>query len=380
MITSNPILFTIMCVCGLQAMILSGLIAFKHPRRLANIFLASLVFFYALIVVNIVLVNVLKDQGLLYVFRYIQMEMLFGSGPALYFYTKCISDHKFKFKRSNFLHFLPLVLEFIFYRTSFYRIGSDGLYLNELPTYSYVYLTQQWLGVFSIFVYSFISLRILIKHQKQLKEYYSKIENISLKWLQTPIIIYVSYQILWRIISDTDRFVFDSYYREYYFLPNFVILAVINCWIGFKGYIQKERDLVNLKSLPLKIKEQSYEKDTIEKDTIFLSKINTLMDTQKPYLNQELNLSMLSELLEMKPKQVSLKINQNFSKNFYDFVNSYRVKEFQERVKSNNNQKLSLLGLAYDCGFNSKSTFNSVFKKQTKLTPTQYIKTLKNYS
>ena len=103
-------------------------------------------------------------------------------------------------------------------------------------------------------------------------------------------------------------------------------------------------------------------------------------EEEKPYLNPELNLSILAELLDMKPKQVSLKINQNFSKNFYDLINFYRVKEFQECVKSNNNQKLSLLGLAYNCGFNSKSTFNSVFKKQTKLTPTQYIKTLKDLS
>lgn len=375
MITSNPVLFTIMCVCGLQAMILSCLIAFKRPRRLENIFLALLVFFYALIVVNIVLVNMLKDQGLLYVFRYIQLEMLFGIGPSLYFYTKCISNSNFRFKRIYYLHFLPLFFEFIFYRTSFYRIGSDGLYLDEMPTYSYVYLTQQWLGIISILIYSFISLRILAKHQKQLKEYYSKIENISLRWLQTPIIVYASYFILWNVLTEIDRFIFNRSLREYYFLPNFVILSIATCWIGFKGYLQKERDFISLTHFSKKKKANS-----LEQDKMFVSKLNELMEIQKPYLNPELNLKMLSDLLDMNPKQVSLKINNNYSQNFYDLINSYRVKEFKQLIKTSRLKKTSILGLAYESGFNSKSTFNNFFKKHTQLTPSQYIKKQKNKS
>ena len=364
-----------MCVCSFQAIIFSGLIAYKKPRRLANTFLALLIFFHALIILNIVLVNVLKDQNLLHVFRYIQLEMLYGIGPTLYFYTKCITNPDFKFKHKHYLHFIPLVLEFIFYRTVIYRLGSNGLYLDEMPTYSYVYLTQQWLGVISILIYSFICLTILVKHQKKLKEYYSKIENISLKWLQTPIIIYASYFILWNVLTEIDRFIFDRSLREYYFLPNFVILSITTCWLGFKGYVQKERDFVSLKSIPKKTKT-----NTAEKDKVFISKLNDLLKTQKPYLNPELNLSTLSEMLEMKPKQVSAKINSNYSQNFYDLVNSYRVKEFQERLKSSSLEKFSLLGLAFDSGFNSKSTFNNAFKKHTQLTPSQYIKTIKKES
>ncbi|MEM1002102.1 MAG: hypothetical protein AAGH46_05595, partial [Bacteroidota bacterium] len=77
MITSNPILFTIICVFALQAMVLSVLIAFKRSRQLSNLFLALLVFFYALVAFNIVLVNVLKDYGIMHIFRYVQLEMLY---------------------------------------------------------------------------------------------------------------------------------------------------------------------------------------------------------------------------------------------------------------------------------------------------------------
>lgn len=375
MVTSNSILFTLICVFAVQAMILSGLIAFKRPRRLANTFLALLVFFYALIALNIVLVNVLKDYGLLHVFRYIQMEMIYGIGPSIYFYTICITNPKFEFKKTHYLHFLPLALEFIFYRTAIYRIGSDGLYLDELPTYSYVYLTQQWLGVISIWIYSIVSLVLLAKYQKQLKEYYSKIENLSLKWLQTPILIYVSYHFLWRVITEVDRFAFDQSLREYYFLPNFTVLAVVTCWIGFKGYVQKERDLVQFKPAPKRSKVE-----TAEKDEVFLSKLRQFMETEKPYLNPDLNLSILAESLDMKPKQLSSQINQNCDQNFYDLVNSYRVEAFKNRLQSAERDKLSLLGHAYECGFYSKSTFNHVFKKITQQTPSEYLRTLKKAS
>ena len=375
MITSNPILFTIICVFALQAMILSGLTAYKRPRRPANIFLALLVFFYALMALNIVVVNVLKDRGMLDVFRYIQMEMIYGIGPSLYFYTKSITNPKFEFRRIHYLHFLPLAAEFIFYRTAIYRIGSDGLYLDELPTYSYVYLAQQWLGVLSILVYSIISLAILIKYQNQLKNYYSKIENLSLRWLQAPIIIYAGYQILWNILTEIDRFAFDNSLREYYFLPNFVVLAIVTCWIGFKGYVQKERDIVHLNPVPRKSKNK-YE----AKDESFLSKLRQLMETEKLYLNPDLNLSILAESLHMKPRQLSSMINQNCDQNFYDLVNSYRVEAFKVRLQSTDRDKLSLLGHAYECGFYSKSTFNHVFKKITQLTPSEYLKTLKKTS
>ena len=202
-----------------------------------------------------------------------------------------------------------------------------------------------------------------------------KIENLSLRWLQAPIIIYAGYQILWNILTEIDRFAFDNSLREYYFLPNFVVLAIVTCWIGFKGYVQKERDIVHLNPVPKKSKNKY-----AAKDESFLSKLRQLMETEKLYLNPDLNLSILAESLHMKPRQLSSMINQNCDQNFYDLVNSYRVEAFKVRLQSTDRDKLSLLGHAYECGFYSKSTFNHVFKKITQLTPSEYLKTLKKTS
>ena len=313
----------------------------------------------------------------MYVFRYIQLELLYGIGPALYFYTLSITKKDFTFKRKYWIHFLPLLLEFIFYRTSFYRDGSNGLYETPLPTITYIYLMQQWIGVISLITYGVISLKILYNYEKKLKNYFSKIDDKTFDWLKIPILIYGSFYIFWNVLTEIDRFFFDRTLREYYFLPTFVIISIVTCWIGFKGYVRKESFFVNNKDFDSKKDNKSNEND---KDLEFVKKLDNLMKEKRPYLNPDLNLSKLAELLEMKSKILSQKINQNYDRNFYDLINFYRVEAFKNYVKSNSSEKFSLLGIAYECGFNSKSTFNLVFKKHTQITPSQYFKKIKKES
>ena len=104
------------------------------------------------------------------------------------------------------------------------------------------------------------------------------------------------------------------------------------------------------------------------------------MEAQKPYLDPDLDLTKLAELLEMNPKQLSQIINRSFSKNFYEFVNDYRIEAFKKRLVAPESEKLTLLGQAFECGFKSKSTFNDVFKKSTGKTPSAYLKQMKNRS
>ena len=100
----------------------------------------------------------------------------------------------------------------------------------------------------------------------------------------------------------------------------------------------------------------------------------TLMTTEKPYLEPKLSLAQLAEMLGVLPNHLSQIINQYEEKNFYDFVNSYRVQEFIVRAQSESNKNLNLLGIAYGSGFNSKSSFNQVFKKIMGETPSAYLK------
>jgi AraC-like DNA-binding protein len=106
--------------------------------------------------------------------------------------------------------------------------------------------------------------------------------------------------------------------------------------------------------------------------------ITELIKSRKPYLNPDLDLQKLSELAAVNPKTISRVINQDLHMNFYEFVNSHRVEEFKQRLKQSDSDQLTLLGHAYECGFNSKSTFNHIFKKNTGQTPREYYQNCEN--
>lgn len=373
MSTPNPVLSTTIFIFALQAIVLCVMIIRKQPRTSANIFLAMIVFFYALNAFNIALINVLISYDLFPLFRYIQLELLFGIGPAMYFYTKSITDQNFSFRKKDFLHFIPLVLEFIFYRTPFYRLGADGMYQVPVHQYTKIYLTEQWLGVWSITIYTLFSLSILYKHRIWLKQHYSSIEKRSLKWLRIPIMIYSIHWLGWRLLSEIDRVFFEKAFRDIYFLPSFVGLSIVTCWIGFKGYLHNSIDN------PLKA-EKKPNPSSNQNIAELAHEVTTLMVSKKPYLDPDLDLSKLAELLKMNTKVVSQIINQSFAKNFYEYVNEYRVEAFKHRIKEKDHRKLTLLGHAFECGFNSKSTFNHTFKKMVGKTPSKYAKEVRNES
>jgi adenylate cyclase len=108
-------------------------------------------------------------------------------------------------------------------------------------------------------------------------------------------------------------------------------------------------------------------------------KLSEVMDKEKPYINPRLSSPDLAEMIDITTNQLSQFLNEHLNKNFYDYVNSFRLKEFQQLCKNPKYSHLSILGLAYECGFNSKTTFNAFFKKEMGVTPSEYYRS-KNLS
>jgi YesN/AraC family two-component response regulator len=98
------------------------------------------------------------------------------------------------------------------------------------------------------------------------------------------------------------------------------------------------------------------------------------MKEDKLFLDENISLRQLAEILNIHPNYLSQVVNVHFKKNFYDFINSYRVEEFKRLVVLPENKKKTFFALAYDCGFNSKASFNNSFKKLTGTTPTEFLK------
>ncbi|GAB2793195.1 hypothetical protein GCM10027275_42750 [Rhabdobacter roseus] len=112
--------------------------------------------------------------------------------------------------------------------------------------------------------------------------------------------------------------------------------------------------------------------DNLEIDRLHQALIR-LLQTEKPYLNPELTLQHLASMIDAQVHHLSQVINEKEQKNFYDLINGWRIEEFLKEVKSEKNKKYTLLAIAYDCGFNSKASFNRNFKKYTGKTPTEYL-------
>lgn len=102
--------------------------------------------------------------------------------------------------------------------------------------------------------------------------------------------------------------------------------------------------------------------------------IQTFIETTHPYLNPELRLSELAQRFDLNVSQLSTLINLSFGQNFNDLINTYRIKAFLQRIDEGQLQHFTLISIAYDSGFNSKTTFNRAFKKQTCFSPTEFLK------
>lgn len=128
------------------------------------------------------------------------------------------------------------------------------------------------------------------------------------------------------------------------------------------------------------ISERKYKKSLLDEALTpeYRSELEILMQEQRPYLDPQLSLRGLAELVDLSPNQLSQLLNEGFDKNFSEFVNGYRLEEFKTKVADDSLQHLTLLALAYDSGFNSKTVFNTFFKKATGMTPKAYLKLVRS--
>ncbi|MCF2875734.1 MULTISPECIES: helix-turn-helix domain-containing protein [unclassified Tenacibaculum] len=154
-------------------------------------------------------------------------------------------------------------------------------------------------------------------------------------------------------------------------------------FIAYKALKQKEIFPKNIKyrntaiSIDKDLKEDIVTKRKLFKEeelVEYKSQLNALMKEQQLYLNSDINLASLSEHMNITPHQLSYIINKGFNQNFYQFINGYRVNKAKSLLLDNSSDKLSILGIAFEAGFNSKTAFNTTFKKFTNKTPSEFKK------
>lgn len=218
---------------------------------------------------------------------------------------------------------------------------------------------------------SYITIR---KHQKKIQQFSSNTEEINLNWLEYIIQVVLIVNIIYVIYN----LFYDP--KSLNFFINAVFLSVIYC-VGYYSLKQKEiypseeKQRQELISIDEDSDREEVKKKLISDEELLKIKtsLQVIMEVQKPYLDSELNLIRLAEMLSVSTHHLSYVINTGFGKNFFQYVNEYRV-DYAQKLLKEPNSKLSILGVAFESGFNSKTSFNTAFKKVTGQTPSEFKK------
>ncbi len=309
-------------------------------------------------------------------------------GPFLYLYVSVSLRKEQQIHKKDLLHFIPFVLLYISMMPFYFGYSAeDKIRVDELNTASEfrsIMMISLICFIISGILYSVLSYLKIGKYQKLITQNFAYHEKISMEWLKFLIIGLA-------VIVGAVAFLYtlkEGVGLEFSFNIDLIFFLLIIVFIFLLGYFgiryqgifseNENNDSIIVEQKP----NGEYKKSGLKtNDALTLqNKLRELMVSHKPYLEPKLSLSDLSDELHTSPNNLSQVINQYEEKNFYDFVNGYRVNEFIERASLPENKNMSLLGIAFDSGFNSKSSFNEVFKKHKGQTPSKYLKDMKEHN
>lgn len=309
-------------------------------------------------------------------------------GPLLYLYTCALTDQPVKGKYSVF-HLIPVLIFYVLMipfvlNTSEYKIA---VYQHKGQGYEGLIKAMNIVAVLSGITYVCLSLYSLHRHQRNLYNQFSYTERINLAWLRY--LIFGIATIWIAVIWGRDQYIYGLGTFFVFFIGYFGIKqvgiftsnhAVKPDQILIPAAIlnlpeQKENDPEEV-IIDQPVEKSKYQKSGLQDEdaVIIHQKVIGYMQKDKLYLDPELTLVDLAQKLKIHPNTLSQVINSKEKKNFYDFVNAHRIKEFKRVISQPESQQYSLLGLALQCGFNSKTSFNRNFKKTTGLTPTDFLR------
>ena len=321
-------------------------------------------------------------------------------GPMLYLYTLSSLRSESKLHKTDYLHFAPALLAYLYMFPFFFFYPAEKKALvdaGEIPDFAVFSSVLLVAFIISGLSYAILSYRLTLQHKRKIDDHFSYEEGITLNWLRHCIlgigVFFLSATII--VVLRELMGVSFSFNADYIF---YTVIIVFIFYLGYFGirhqdmfthnpeteknsfakgarekkYGANESEVKNIEPEE-QAKEQKYKRSGLKPDllTEMHEKLIRYMEQERPFLDPKLTLTGLASQMEISPNQLSQVINQKEGVNFHDFVNQYRIKEFVHLASQNSS--FSLLAHALDAGFNSKSSFNGIFKKHTGMTPSQYL-------
>ena len=335
---------------------------------------------------------------------YMPFQHLFFIGPVIFFYVQSLLNPSFRFGKNEWLHLMPGIIYLVYslvivitdkvvlHRYYFYENGAD----KDFDEW------YQLSGFVSMVVYFLFSLRYFNLFKKLMAQVVSYADVLLFRWVKNFLYAFLT-MLMIRLFFFICGFI-PAFSKLSYIGPwwEYFSFAIVFYYIAITGYsnsvqtkIPFKLNLLGYKSsllLPYSMK-VNVDSDFIEDaevieieteppatgkqdDTLLAEwkpKILQFIVQDKAYEDPELSLTQVAKQLKTNPTIISKVINQGFLLNFNDFINFYRIEAVKEKLKAGEQKAQTLLGIAFDCGFNSKATFNRAFKKFTGVSPKDWV-------
>ena len=365
-------------VGSLQGLLLTGVLLAQRNNRTANRLLAALMAAFTVYLAS----AVYYAAGL-----FVQWPHFFGYaflgpwlfGPLVYLYTLAASDRSWRLRGRAWLHLAPPAIVFLIVSPYFFMSGADKirfyehLIAGDVPASIELLEPTKYISGIG---YSIATVLYLRKHRHYVEENYSNVARVNLTWL---LWLAGSAAFVWVMATVLKLGSLGEWLTEGHVT---LAIAVLVYAIGYMGLRQPEvfRYQTSEFAIPRPVlvvdppAPTRYERSGLsDAEARELERaLRALMEKESPWKDSDLTLPQLAERLDTTPHKLSEVLNSQVGQTFYDFVNGYRVREVQRRIKAGEARQLKMLALAMDAGFASKSTFNEVFKKHTSKTPSDF--------
>ena len=349
----------------------------KPAENKGNLFFSFIIFQYSLYF----LPELLYLFGLLDDFPHVVRLYAVGSlllGPFTYFYIRTCIEKDFKLSPKMGWHFLPAIADFIYQLPFYTLVGVDKLqYFDDF------YLEQSfqqapWLSLLKItqiLTYLIISIRLVQNYRKHLNDTTSYIDVVFHRWLLLFCLAMILPLFSGLVYSFTNATFATTFLIVSFFL--FILYALSLLIVKPSLFTRFPHQIVT--DEPTKINKQKYENSNLQaaQKEKYLQELITFVEREKIYQSSELTLAELSAKVNIPTHYVSQIINEKLGVNFLDFINGYRVKAAQKMLVDPVWSPYTIVSIAYEAGFNAKSTFYAVFRKHAGMTPSQYRKQAK---
>jgi AraC-like DNA-binding protein len=342
----------------------------RRGDRRANKFMAFFLLALAIGMVH----GIISQLGLYDIWPALSILMgavLLTYGPLFYFYIRAMTVKDRRWTPIDVLHGIPFLMGLLVYG-AYLRWATGGpASMGVIGTA----VRSPWLVVLILSILQTIAyvvsiIRLLREHSERIKEAYSTIDRINLGWLRQRLAVYAAIWVIGLAMVAAVRL--ESRAIGLVGQITFFLIALNTFVTGYRAMLQPQIFFGPFETKPVRRYERSSLKP--ENAALYKARLIELMEREKFFLDPEITLPKLAQALEIPTAHLSRVINDLLGRNFYEFVNRYRVEEAKRRLAGPDASRDKLITVALDCGFNSLATFNRVFKELAGRTPSDYRK------